>query len=138
MLASLSAATLALATPAAGQAPADLANSYKLEVRFDPATGDDVRVPIRLSGDFPGAVPRFQPVAGNVDGSSLSPSGARVAFTARGDLFTVPAKEGEARNLTATPGVRERSPAWRFHFPPRWRARSRSSSAPRPRRRTRT
>jgi tricorn protease len=80
--------------------------------RYDPATDEDVRVPIRLAGDFPGTVPRFQPVGGNVDGSSVSPTGARALFAARGDLFTVPAEEGEARNLSATPGVRERNPAW--------------------------
>jgi tricorn protease len=80
--------------------------------RLDPATGEDVRVPIRLTGDFASTVPRYQAVAANIDGSSISPSGARALFAARGDLFTVPAAEGEARNLTATPGVRERSPAW--------------------------
>ena len=80
--------------------------------RFDPATGEDVRVPIRLGGDFPGTVPRFQSVAGNVEDATISPTGARALFAARGDLFTVPAKEGEARNLTASPGVRERAPAW--------------------------
>ena len=31
---------------------------------------------------------------------------------ARGDIFTVPAKHGPTRNLTATPGVHERSAAW--------------------------
>ena len=33
-------------------------------------------------------------------------------FTARGDVFTVPAKEGSIRNLTRTPGVREKYAAW--------------------------
>ena len=33
-------------------------------------------------------------------------------FGARGDVFTVPAKEGSIRNLTRTPGIREKSVAW--------------------------
>ncbi len=33
-------------------------------------------------------------------------------FGARGDVFTVPAKEGSVRNLTRTPGIREKSVAW--------------------------
>ena len=33
-------------------------------------------------------------------------------MTARGDIFTVPAKEGSIRNLTRTPGIRERYAVW--------------------------
>ena len=43
---------------------------------------------------------------------SLSPSAKRVAVEARGDIFTVPAKNGTWRNLTDSPGVREKTPAW--------------------------
>ncbi len=80
--------------------------------RFDPKTGEDVRVPIRVVGDFGATLPHFVDVRSNVESADLSPSGARALFTARGDLFTAPAKEGEVRNLTRTPGVRERDAAW--------------------------
>ncbi len=43
---------------------------------------------------------------------SLSPTGARAVFEARGEIFTVPAEKGDVRNLTNTPGVAERNPAW--------------------------
>ena len=33
-------------------------------------------------------------------------------FTARGDVFTVPAKEGSIRNLTRTSGIREKYAVW--------------------------
>jgi tricorn protease len=42
----------------------------------------------------------------------ISPTGARALFVARGDIFTAPAKEGEIRNLTQTPGIRERDASW--------------------------
>ncbi len=42
----------------------------------------------------------------------LSPDGKRAVFGARGDVFTVPAKEGSVRNLTRTPGIREDRAAW--------------------------
>ncbi|MCD6379739.1 PD40 domain-containing protein [bacterium] len=42
----------------------------------------------------------------------ISGEGNRAAFGARGDIFTVPAKKGEPRNLTATSGTRERCPAF--------------------------
>ncbi|NWG14399.1 MAG: PDZ domain-containing protein, partial [Acidobacteria bacterium] len=37
---------------------------------------------------------------------------ARALFEARGEIFTVPAEKGDARNLTNTPGAAERDPAW--------------------------
>lgn len=33
-------------------------------------------------------------------------------FEARGEILTVPVKKGDPRNLTSTPGVAERDPAW--------------------------
>ena len=33
-------------------------------------------------------------------------------FEFRGEIVTVPAEKGDARNLTNTPGAHERSPAW--------------------------
>ena len=38
--------------------------------------------------------------------------GARAVFEFRGEIVTVPAEKGDARNLTKTPGAHERSPAW--------------------------
>jgi len=79
---------------------------------LDLATERSARIPITLGSDLAGAVPAFRDVSGNVAGASLSPSGARVVLDARGDLYSVPAKEGATRSLAATPGVRERDPAW--------------------------
>jgi len=80
--------------------------------RFDPATGRDEKVPIRVYGDFKNTVPYFRNVKANIDAFSISPTGARALFAARGDIFSVPAKNGEPRNLTQTPGTREMAPAW--------------------------
>lgn len=56
--------------------------------------------------------PRTENVAGSVSSADISPSGQRVVFEARGDVFSVPAENGVTRNLTRTPGVAERSPTW--------------------------
>jgi tricorn protease len=80
--------------------------------RFDPATGREERVPIHLVGDFANVVPHFKNVRDNIGSYQLSPSGARALIEARGDIFTVPAKYGEVRNITQTPGIRERAPQW--------------------------
>lgn len=47
-----------------------------------------------------------------VRSATLSPSGARAAFGYRGEIVTVPAEKGDARNLTQTTGANERHPAW--------------------------
>jgi tricorn protease len=81
---------------------------YRLETR----SGKEERVPIKVYGDFPDTVPYFKNVKSNINSFSLSPSGARALFDARGDIFTAPAKEGEVRNLTSSQGVREIAPSW--------------------------
>jgi tricorn protease len=42
----------------------------------------------------------------------ISPDGKRAIFGARGEIFTVPAKDGPTRNMTRTSGVHERDPDW--------------------------
>lgn len=79
---------------------------------LDLATEKAARIPITLGSDHAARVPAFRDVSPNVAGTALSPSGARVVLDARGDLYSVPAKDGATRNLTATPSVRERDPAW--------------------------
>ena len=43
---------------------------------------------------------------------ALSPTGKRVVLSARGDIFTVPIKDGSTRNLTGTSGIREKDALW--------------------------
>ena len=42
----------------------------------------------------------------------ISPTGARAVFEAHGEILTVPAEKGDVRNLTNSPAVAERDPAW--------------------------
>jgi tricorn protease len=80
--------------------------------RFDPKTENSQRVAIRVYGDLPQTMASYRNVRQFINGAEISPSGARALFAARGDLFTVPAKDGEIRNLTQTPGIRELNPIW--------------------------
>ncbi len=43
---------------------------------------------------------------------ALSPNGGRGVFSARGDIFTVPAEHGAIRNLTASSNADDDHPAW--------------------------
>jgi tricorn protease len=80
--------------------------------RYDTATGKDERIPLHVFGDYRATVPSFRNVKQNISNLAISPTGARALFTARGDVFTVPAKNGEIRNLTQTSGVREMAATW--------------------------
>ncbi|MFP3940690.1 MAG: PDZ domain-containing protein [Thermoanaerobaculia bacterium] len=79
---------------------------------FDPEAGTSERLVLGVAHDLVERRPRWEPGAEHVRGTHLSPSGARAVFGMRGEIVTVPAEHGSPRNLTGTPGVHERSPAW--------------------------
>ncbi|HEY7232908.1 MAG TPA: PDZ domain-containing protein [Gemmatimonadaceae bacterium] len=79
---------------------------------FDVKTGQTRRLDIEVKGDLPWARPEMKHVANMIRGASLSPTGVRAAFEARGDVFTVPATLGDYRDLTRTTGAHEHSPVW--------------------------
>jgi tricorn protease len=80
--------------------------------RLDPATAQAARIDIRVGGDQPQALPAWKKVAAQIESFDVSPHGERAVFGARGELFSVPAKNGEIRNLSKTPAAREISAAW--------------------------
>lgn len=75
-------------------------------------TGKEERVVVNISFDNPNTLPYYKNVKDFIDGVAVSPSGKRALFDARGDIFSVPAKNGPSINLTQTQGVREISPNW--------------------------
>ena len=79
---------------------------------FDPATGKQHPLDIQVAGDFPAVRPHFIKAAEKIENANISPTGARAVFEAHGDIFTVPAEHGDIRNLTHSPAVAERDPAW--------------------------
>jgi tricorn protease len=80
--------------------------------RFDLATEKAARVPVRILEDFAAGRSGLKDVGKTVHAYEIAPDGKRALFEARGDLFTVPAKHGPTRNLTASSGVHERNPKW--------------------------
>ena len=75
--------------------------------------GEQVKeVPITVVTDQVSLKPRPARAAGLIQWASVSPSGKRAAFEARGELFTVPAEHGPVLNLTRSSGLAERYPTW--------------------------
>ncbi|HPW18500.1 MAG TPA: PDZ domain-containing protein [Candidatus Aminicenantes bacterium] len=79
---------------------------------FDLATEKTARVPVVIADDMVSGRGKTIKVGDRVTSSGIAPDGQRALFGARGDIFTVPAKHGNTRNLTRTPGVHERDPQW--------------------------
>ena len=79
---------------------------------LDLATETSKPLSIQVPDDLPQIRPELKNVSNRIDSWSLSPSGKRAVFGARGEVFTVPEKHGSVRNLTNTSGVAERDPVW--------------------------
>lgn len=65
---------------------------------------------------IPGARPKIRPqrikVNDRIQDWSISPTGKRIVVEARGDIWTLPAKDGAAIDLTRTSNAAERDPQW--------------------------
>src|SRR6266576_1519114 len=79
---------------------------------FDFASKLAKKLTIAVPGENDETLKHWTSINKLVTDFDISPDGKRAAFAARGDVFTVPAKEGSARNLTRTQGIRERGAAW--------------------------
>ncbi len=69
-------------------------------------------IPIHLASQAIQARPQWKDAMRNITAATLSTTGKRVLITARGDVFSVPVKDGSVRNLTDTSGVRESDALW--------------------------
>ncbi len=79
---------------------------------FDLQTQKNSRLTIGAAADLLELRERFVKGARYIRNASLSPSGARAVFEFRGEIVTLPAEKGDFRNISQTPGIHERSPAW--------------------------
>ncbi|RPJ01575.1 MAG: protease, partial [Candidatus Aminicenantes bacterium] len=79
---------------------------------FDLSTEQTARVPVVIADDQVSGRGRVIKVDSRVTNYEIGPDGQRALFGAHGDVFTVPAKNGNTRNLTGTPGVHERGSKW--------------------------
>src|SRR5262249_19488397 len=70
------------------------------------------RLKIGVASDLVETRPRYVKGAKYIRDATLSPSGKRAAFEFRGEIVTVPAAKGDPVNLTNSPGVHDRPPAW--------------------------
>ena len=80
--------------------------------RLDFQTEKAVRIPVEIREDLAIGRGGLRDVSKETTSYEIAPDGARALVGARGDVFTVPAKNGATRNLTQSPGVHERNAVW--------------------------
>ncbi len=69
-------------------------------------------VPIRVVTDATTLRARTTKANKDINAASVSPTGRRAVFEARGDVVTLPAERGAAINITRSSGVADRYPRW--------------------------
>jgi tricorn protease len=80
---------------------------------FDTNTRQVKDVSVQVAGDLPQVRPQFVKVEPKqLRSYSLSPAGVRAVASAFGEIFTIPSDKGDIRNLTHSPAVADRDPAW--------------------------
>jgi tricorn protease len=79
---------------------------------LDLATEKPAEVLVHVVTDQTTLRPRTAKVESLIQWASVSPTGKRAVFEARGDIFTVPAEFGAVVNVTRSSGVSERYPRW--------------------------
>lgn len=79
---------------------------------FDLATEKSVKVPVQIFNDFNQSRKELKDAGKMIRSASVAPDGKRVAFGARGEIFSVPAKKGITKNILPGNGSHERNVEW--------------------------
>lgn len=81
---------------------------YMLNAR----NGRSKKLSISLNPDVYQLRPQWKDASKMIASYDLSPTGKRVLLSARGDVFSVPVKDGGTKNLTNSSGARDKDAMW--------------------------
>ena len=79
---------------------------------YTPGEASTKRIKVGIAADLLELRSRYAKGSNYVRSADISPTGQRVVFDFRGDIVTLPAEKGDARNLTQTTSAHEKYPAW--------------------------
>ena len=79
---------------------------------LNPQTRETKQVPVKISSDNIYARKESKHVSDKITSVSASPDGHRLAVTARGEVFNVPASKGVTKNISQSPGANDRNAVW--------------------------
>ena len=78
---------------------------------LDVKTGKTNKVEVEIRADMPEVRPYWKKVK-RITGFDCSPSGNQALVVARGEVFSVPKKDGPTRNLSQNCGARDKDASW--------------------------
>jgi tricorn protease len=81
---------------------------YKLDIH----TRECNKVTVIINNDYPFSRPEYKDASKSISSYDVSPNGERVVLGARGDVFSLPARNGITINYTKTSGAHERDVHW--------------------------
>lgn len=70
------------------------------------------KITVQIANDYAVTRSEMKDAGKFIDNASVSPAGKRVVFSARGEVFSVPADKGITRNLTHSSGTHDRNAVW--------------------------
>jgi tricorn protease len=100
-----------MASAAAGPGAIVIDHFGRIEL-YDLASGTLSRPTITVGAEAPALRPHLKSLeSGDIAKAALTASGKRILIEAHGEILSIPAEKGDARNLTQTTGIAERDPA---------------------------
>jgi tricorn protease len=79
---------------------------------FEVSTRQARKISIRINDDGFAGRNQWKDVSKEIRAADISPDGKRLAFSAHGEVFSVPAKSGITRNLTQSSNAHDRNVTW--------------------------
>lgn len=79
---------------------------------FDANTKTAKKMSVIVQDDQVAARNEVKDASKSITGFNVAPDGNRIVFSARGDVYSVPAKEGVTYNLTRSSGANDRNANW--------------------------
>lgn len=79
---------------------------------YNTAANNTAKLKVGIAADLLDHRQRYVKGDQYIRSGDISPSGARVVMDYRADIITLPAQKGDVFNLTNSPGVHEKEPAW--------------------------
>ncbi|MEZ5198650.1 MAG: hypothetical protein R2764_20370 [Bacteroidales bacterium] len=79
---------------------------------FDITSQETSKIPVTIANDFLFSRAEMKDASKMIDSWAVSPDAKRMAFGARGDIYSVPAEHGITINLTESSGVHDRNVEW--------------------------
>lgn len=80
--------------------------------QLDVSSGQSSPIPININTQSAQLRPQWKDASKTLTRARLSATGQRLVLSARGDVFTVPVKDGSSRNLTQSSGINEFDGLW--------------------------